>query len=149
MNIIKDFIVSNPEYFTEKATEDVPMYAVTEKDVVLHPVDLQRYENNLLCVILPDTQEDDIENSTNAFMRVLSQFTIAFICRGYDQETLLKQVCRYASGFREMVFEDCTLADHVMDVQFGARRFFPDAGTVEEQASAIEIEVTLLTEESI
>lgn len=149
LNKIKTHIVSNPEYFTELATEDCPMYAVAENDVILHPVDLTRYENDLLCVILPEVQQDDMENSTNGYIRVLSQITISFITRGYDSETLIKQVCRYAEGLRRMFLDDCTLGDSVMDFQFGNRTFYPDAGTVENQASAIEIELTLLIEDQI
>ena len=145
--ILKEFIVEHGEYFTGLASKDVPMYALPESAVVLHPVDLGRYEQNQICVLLPETEDDDEELSTNAYLRTATQFTVAFINRGYDAETLIKQSCRYSEGFKRMLMDNPTLGDQIIDYRMGQRTFYPDAGTVEDQLSAVEINLTLYTEE--
>lgn len=145
---LKSFIIAHGEYFTELASEDVPMYAFTEGNVILHPVDLNRYEQDQICVLLPDLQDDDDETSTNAYLRTQSQFTVAFINRGYDAETLIKQSCRYLKGFMRMMMDNPTLGGLIEDYSFGQRTFYPDAGAVENQLSAVEITLTFLTEEA-
>lgn len=145
--ILKAFIAGHGEYFTALSTEEVPMYALPESAIVLHPVDLGRYEQNQICVLLPETENDDEELLTNAYIRTATQFTVAFINRGYDAETLIKQSCRYAKGFCRMMIDNPTLGDSVVDYRIGQRTFYPDAGTVEDQLSAVEIVLTLYTEE--
>ena len=81
-------------------------------------------------------------------MRTQSQFTVAFINRGYDAETLIKQSCRYLKGFMRMMMDNPTLGDLIEDYSFGQRTFYPDAGAVENQLSAVEITLTFLTEEA-
>lgn len=146
---LKDFILEHQEYFSELSEEDVPLEILTENNVLIHPVDISRYEENVLCVILPNVEQDDFENSSIGFQRVNSDITISFLNRGYPYETLIRQSCRFAAGLRKMLFENPTLGDSVLDFQFGNRSFYPDMGTVDRQMSAVEIELTLLTEEEI
>lgn len=62
---------------------------------------------------------------------------------------LVRQVCRYSAAFRRAALDDISLAGAVERSEIGERRFFTDAGTVEKQAVAVEIGLTVTIEEAV
>lgn len=147
-NAIKEFILGTVnDYIKEYATDDCPMNELTDKTVVFGAVDPSRYESKVLCAIVPDEQEDE-EEEIGAY-RITSGFTVSFLCRGYEQETLVRQMCRYGAAFRRAVLDDVSLGHTVERSEVGRRQFYTDAGTVKEQATAVDIGLTVVTTDEI
>ena len=145
---IKRFILENVnEYASELADEETPMNAIDEKNIASGAVDLSRYAAKVVCAIIPESEEDTDEDIGAYTTR--ATFTIAFICRGYPQDVLVRQVCRYGAAFRRAALDDVSLAGAVEHSEIGERRFFTDAGTVEKQAVIVEIGLTVTTEEEV
>lgn len=142
---LKDLIVAKlPEYLSPMATQDTPLPSLTSKDVVFGSIDLLKYRQNVLCAILPESTEDTEGTISDSGQQ--SKFTVAFVCRGQQYEVLVKQMCRYASAFHQMIVENYSLNKKVHNTEMGNTQFFYDAGTVEKQMTACEIDLTVLTE---
>lgn len=143
MAAIKNYIANNPTAFTQLATEDCPMVAPRDIDIVLGTVDLSRYENNIVVSIIGDSSDDTYLSIGD--LETEHQLTVTFLCRGYSPEVLAKQCCRYAEGFRRLIIADQTMESAVDASAVGERRYYPDCGAVEEQMSAAEISVSVST----
>lgn len=145
---IKQFILSTVnEYITALADETTPMNEISEDNIVFGAVDLSRYQAPIICVVVPERQEDD-EEEIGAY-KITSDFTVGFFCRGYKQETLVRQMCRYGAAFRRAVLDDVSLGGSVEQSEINERQFFTDAGTVEKQCTAVEIGLTVTTEDEV
>ena len=70
---------------------------------------------------------------------------MAFICREDKQSVLDDKVVRYAHAFRKAVLTDTSLDGALTGSELGERKFYFDAGTVEQQMSAVEITFTTRT----
>lgn len=143
MDAIKAYIKNHPEAFTAEATQDCPVVAPREKDILLGTVDLSRYENNIIVSIIGDT--DDDEPISISDVDTDHSLTVTFLCRGYQSEILARQICRYAEAFRKLILADSTLDGEVDDSSTGQRRYYPDCGTVEDQMAAVEIDLSVST----
>ncbi len=147
-NYIKQFILSTVNgYLPEYADENTPMNAIEEKNIVFGAVDLSRYTDKIVCAIVPDSEDD--EEAEIGADKENSDFTVSFLCRGYAQDVLVRQMCRYGAAFRRAVLDDVSLNGTVERAEIGRRNFFTDAGTVEKQMTAVEISLTVITEDEI
>jgi hypothetical protein len=147
-NHIKNFILSTVNgYISEMADEETPMNTVDEQFIVFGSVDLSRYDSKVVCSILPDSQEENEEEIGS--YKITSGFTVTFLCKGYPQDVLVRQICRYGAAFRRAVLDDVSLGQTVERSEIGSREFFTDAGTVEKQVTAVEIGLTVETEDEI
>jgi len=147
-NSIKQFILGTVnDYITKLADENTPMNAISEKNIVFGSVDLSRYNSKIICSVIPESQEENEEEI--GCYKITSDFTVSFLCRGYPQDVLVRQMCRYGAAFRRAVLDDVSLGQTVEQSEIGHRDFFTDAGTVEKQMTAVEIGLTVETEDEI
>lgn len=147
-NFIKNFILSAVNgIISEYADETTPMNQIDEKNIVFGAVDLSRYSSKIICAVIPENEEED-ESEIGAY-KINSGFTVSFLCRGYPQDVLVRQMCRYGAAFRRAVLDDVSLGGTVESSEIGSRKFFTDAGTVGNQMTAVEIGLTVETEDEI
>lgn len=147
-NNIKQFILNTVNgYITALADETTPMNAILGKNIVFGSVDLSRYDSKIICSVIPESQEENEEEIGS--YKITSDFTVSFLCRGYQQDVLVRQMCRYGAAFRRAVLDDVSLGQTVEQSTIGRRDFFTDAGTVEKQMTAVEIGLTVETEDEI
>lgn len=147
-NNIKQFILNTVNgYITALADETTPMNAILGKNIVFGSVDLSRYDSKIICSVIPESQEENEEEIGS--YKITSDFTVSFLCRGYQQDVLVRQMCRYGAAFRRAVLDDVSLGQTVEQSEIGRRDFFTDAGTVEKQMTAVEIGLTVETEDEI
>lgn len=147
-NFIKAFILSTVNgCLSEYADENTPMNTIEERNIVFGSVDLSRYDAKIICAVIPESEEED-ESEIGAYKKT-SDFTVSFLCKGYAQEVLVRQMCRYGAAFRRAVLDDVSLGQTVEQTEVGRRDFFTDAGTVEKQMTAVEISLSVVTEDKI
>lgn len=145
---LKDFIIEKlPEYLEEMESEGITLPALSENDVVIGVIDVSRYENDVICSILPETQND--EEGHIADYSISNGFTVSFLCQNADYDVLVRRMCRYAAALRKALLNDYTINGNADDVEIGERKFYPDCGTVENQMTGVEIEITINTSEDI
>lgn len=148
-NYIKDFILSvvNP-LLSEYEDETTPMNAIEDKNIIFGAVDLSRFDKSKnVCVVVPENEEED-DSEIGAY-KISSGFTVSFLCRGEKQDVLVRQMCRYGAAFRRAVLDDLSLNGTVERAEIGRREFFTDAGTVSNQMTAVEISLSVETEDEI
>lgn len=97
----------------------------------------------MLCSIYPESQKDTENDITS--IETESTFTVAVICKGELYNILLSQSCRYSNIIMDALFNDYTMNSTVQNVKIGERKFYPDAGLIDKQATAVEIELTVIT----
>jgi len=147
-NFIKDFILETVNgYISESADETTPMNEIEESNIVFGAVDLSRCSAKVVCAVVPESQEDD-ESEIGAY-KIGSDFTVSFLCKGYPQDVLVRQMCRYGEAFRRAVLDDVSLGQRVERADIGRRDFFTDAGAVERQMTAVETGLSVVTEDDI
>ena len=138
---LKAFLMNGFTQYLEKyKDENTPMNKIDT--VVFGGVDLSRYEKKkVVCAVIADN--DTLEDPTIMDGSIVSVFTVGFILRGYPAEVLQRQMMRYAMALREAVIDCFTLNGKVRDCACGKCDYYPDAGTVEKQMCAAEIEMTI------
>lgn len=118
--------------------------APAAKNVVIGTVDLSRYESNLVISIIPENEEESEQYDFSEGQGVQLEVTVTILCRGAKQETLIKRISDYTDLICNSIRKDCTLDNIVEGSAIGTRKFYLDAGTVEQQMTASEITLTLL-----
>lgn len=141
---IKKFILTSVNhYIEEETTKDVPLTKINAGDIIFGQVDLLKYKNNILVAIVPIKQENG--DSELADYEENSNFVVSFIARFSQSEILIKQMCRYAFCFKKAIYNDGSLGNTVDDVTINTAKFYSNAGTVENQMSAVEIDISVTT----
>ena len=126
---LKDFLIQNYEIFNEN-------------NVVIGSVDLSRYEQNNLCVIIPETtqlEETDLTGYTQK-----TRFTISMLFRNAKHNVLISTMEETANAFFKIILSDYSLGGSVTDIEPGDIKYFYDCGTVEKQATGLDIELTII-----
>lgn len=139
---IKDYLTTHTEF-----TQEEKLPALKDKDFYFGVVDLLRRKGSIVVAIVPDTEnevEDTDEDDLSGY-QTDTRFTVAFICREDKQSVLDDKVVRYAHAFRKAVLTDTSLDGALTGSELGERKFYFDAGTVEQQMSAVEITFTTRT----
>ena len=116
------------------ATEDTPLPMPDR--IVFGVADLSRYEQKILCVITPESEDES--GGTIADGEKEQSFTVGFICRGRSYDVLIRQMCRYALAFQQVMRGGWSLGGKVRNVAMGKTEYYPDAGTTEKQMTAAE-----------
>lgn len=122
--------------------------APAERDIICGVIDLSRYESNILISLLPD-EEDHATDSENDFIDGQGYklgATVTVICRGAEQEKLLERISDYCELICTSLDNDCSMGDRFTGTGIGTRKYYLDAGAVENQMTAVEIPLTLLYE---
>lgn len=136
---LKNYILATGEYYTELASEVVPMAAPA--DVILGQVDLTKQRSKILVSLIPDSQtptDNYIEGTS-----VDNEITVTFICRGYKIDVLERQMMRYAEGFKNAAFADNSLGGICDDVSITNIVYYLDVGIIDNQATAVELTISV------
>ena len=139
LNKIKDFLLE---------LDYGELEAPAERDIICGIIDLSRYESNILISLLPDDEEHASE-SDNDFIDGQGYklgATVTVLCRGAEQEKLLERISDYCELICTSIDQDCSLNDRFTGSAIGIRKYYIDAGAVENQMTAVEIPLTLLYE---
>lgn len=118
--------------------------APTNKNIALGKVDLTRYESPLVVSIIPETEDNSDQYDYASGQAYELKVTVTYICRGAKKEKLIENMSKYCELVCDSINKDCTLGGIASGAGLGQRSFFTDAGTVEAQLTAVEIELTLL-----
>lgn len=118
--------------------------APKEKNIVLGTVDLSRYESNLIISIIPENEEESDQYNFNDGQGIQLEMTVTILCRGQSQEKLVETMSAYTDFILDEIRKDCTLGNIGEGSAIGIRKFYLDAGTVENQMTASETTLTLL-----
>ena len=146
---IKDFLLNSVnlilDEFEDEEIANLPQFS--SKFIVFGAVDITKYSNKIIVSVLPESQEEDEDG--NVEYGAQSRFLVTFLVSGDTYENLIKKSCRYASAFRKALLTDPNMDGAAEDSEIGERRFYPDAGTDNKQISAVEIDLTILTNTEI
>lgn len=130
---IKTHILNTSKYY-----EELGLVAPTTKDIHFGQVDLMKLKNALLVAILPEHQEEVDEGYIDGDITRTS-WVVSFICRNDRLENLNNKICEYADAFRKSL-NDFIINETVSSASIGKREYFFNAGMIEMQMSAVEIE---------
>ena len=134
-NALRKYIEEHlPAELERLATEDTPLPMPDR--IVCGVADLTRYEQKVLCAITPENEDEG--GGTIADGEKEQSFTVGFICRGRQYDVLVRQMCRYALAFQDIMRGGWSLGGEVRNVALGKTEYFPDAGTTEKQMTAAE-----------
>lgn len=122
----------------------IELPAPKEKNIVLGTVDLSRYESDLIISIIPETEEESEQYNFNDGQGIQLELTVTILCRGQSQEKLVETMSAYTDYILDEIRKDCTLGNIGEGSAIGTRKFYLDAGTVENQLTASETTLTLL-----
>lgn len=115
----------------------------TEKNVFTGSVDLSRTDNIAnVCVIIPES-EQITDSDIGGGYEVEISFTVSMIFRNGKHFELVERMERTAEEFSRLVLSDYTLGGNVTDIIPGKTKFFYDCGAVEQQATGLDIELTI------
>ena len=136
---LKAYILATADFYTNEASEGVPMTAPT--DIVIGQVDLLKQRSKVLVSLLPDTQTptDEYVEGTSAD----NSITVTFICRGQKPDVLARQMMRYAEAFKNSCFADNSLGGICDDNSIEQVTYYLDIGVIDNQATAAEITIIL------
>lgn len=126
---LKKFIIKNFDGFTEQ-------------NVLIGSLDFSRYESKNLCLIIPESAEITDTNIGRGFDCDTS-FTVSFLFRGGKHTELVKKMEDVAEQFQKEILGDYSLGQNITDITPGKIKYFYDCGTVEKQATGLEIELTI------
>ena len=137
LNELKDWLLSL-DY------SKIGLPAPAEKNIILGTVDLSRYESDLIISIIPETEEESEQYNFNDGQGIQLEMTVTILCRGQSQEKLVETMSAYTDYILDEIRQDCTLGNIGEGSAIGTRKFYLDAGTVENQLTASETTLTLL-----
>jgi hypothetical protein len=121
-------------------TENFKLF--TDKNVIIGSIDLSRYESKNLCVIIPEeTSITDLE--LGGEIETQTSFTLSFLFRGEKHTELIERMETFANDFQVKVAGNYSFNKNVTDVSVGKIKYFYDCGTVEKQATGLDIEMTI------
>lgn len=128
---LKKFIIANISGFTEKNT-------------LIGAVDISRYNSNLsLCVIVPEKTTLSKSYVQGSF-EISTSYTISFLFRNKTHSELIEQMENTAEVFLQKIQTNLTLNADVTDASFDGVEYYYDCGTVEKQATGLDIKMTIL-----
>lgn len=114
----------------------------TEQNVLSGSIDLSRYEAKNLCLVIPEETEITDTDIGGGFERE-TKFTVSFLFRGGKHQELVQRMEQTAETFQKRILGDYSLGQNVTDIAPGRIKYFYDCGTVEKQATGLEIELTI------
>lgn len=128
------------EKLKELIAEKLP--AVSEENILIGSVDVSRHEAKNICVIIPETTEITDTDIGGGYEQATA-LTVSFLFRGGKHTELVKRMEETADTFQKAILEGYSLGRNVTDIEPGKTRFFYDCGTVERQATGLDIELTI------
>lgn len=127
---LKGYIIDNLDGFTDK-------------NVVVGKADLSRHDaKTRLCAIVPETSEITRAYTAGSF-EVQTRLTVSFLFRGGQYKALVREMEDTADAFMAAVMKSLSLGNSVTGADIGQIEYFYDTGTVEEQATGLDINLTI------
>lgn len=114
----------------------------TEQNVLTGSIDISRYEAKNLCLVIPEHTDITDTDIGGGFERETS-FTVSFLFRGGKHTELVERMEQTAETLQKRILGDYSLGQNVTDITPGSIKYFYDCGTVERQATGLEIELTI------
>lgn len=139
---LKEWILAQNDVFTAAGLK-----ALKEKDIVIGVIDLSRYDNEVLISLYPETSSDTDEYDFQDGQGLQQEVLVTVLIRKGKYETLIEKMCKIESLFCHQIREDVTLDGNFNGCGLGERKFYLDAGAIENQMTAVEIPLTLLYED--
>lgn len=154
--IIKQFLIGTVNEiirgFNVKYNENLPFF--TNENIVFGSIDpFKNPAQKMLCSIYPNSQNSKQNELSN--VQTISNFTLTIVNKNELYKKLLSHTCAYSNIIVKALLENYSLETtfinsvgieetvSVDDTDIGERAFYPDAGTAEKQATAVEINLTI------
>ena len=134
-------------YLEAESDESDPLEVPDESAVVTGAVDLSRYIQKTVCAIVPESTSESDGNIADAEQE--HTITVSFMHRGREYSLLVSRMFRYAEAFKSMLRDDNTLDGEALSVTIGNTQYYPDAGSIEKQMTAGEVEITVKTHSEV
>lgn len=154
--VVKYFLIGSVNPICE--AHDLPKFS--EKNIKFGSIDPFKTPNEkMLCSVYPEEQEDEETSITEIETR--SRITLTVVCKNDKYEKLLSWACGYSEAIKDALAQNYIMRTVIEDeegteeelfvdnVVIGTRSFYPDAGIAEHQATAVEIELTIYTSDTI
>ncbi len=147
VNAIKDFLLDNVNAKIDEIAEQegLTVPKIEKKQIVHGIVDVSRYTGKCVVSIIADEQRETDGNITE--WQFETDLTVTFLASGASYENLVKYTCIYASAFKRAMQDSPTFNLKFRGSGLGSVKFYYDAGATSEQMTAVEIELTVVTEE--
>ena len=129
---IKRFIENNLEGFTPDS-------------VLIGSISLSRYEQKNLCVIIPEETEV-AERYIDGSVETNTTFTLSFFFRGEKYSLLVEKMEGIADTIQKLSLKKVAAEPDVAGVQLGKIEYYYDCGTVENQATGLDVKMTITEE---
>ncbi len=154
--IIKRFLIGTVnglirEYNAENS-ENLTLFS--EGNIVFGAIDpFKNPTQKMLCSIYPESQSSEANELSS--VQTTSKFTLTIVNKNELYRQLLSHTCAYSNIIVKAVFGNYSLETtfinsagteetvSVDNTDIGERTFYPDAGTAEKQATAVEISLTI------
>lgn len=129
---LKNFIAKNLDGFTES-------------DVIIGSVDLSRFPQKNLCVIVPETMEVTEQYIDGSF-EAKTSFTLSFLFRGEKYPALVEKMEAKADEIQKLIMNSLSLENAVTSAELEKIEFYYDCGTAEKQATGLDVKMTITEE---
>ncbi len=114
-----------------------------EKNIAVGAVDPSRFAGSEnYCVIIPETREI-IESEIGGGYTVQTRFTISMMFRGSSYTTLVERMENTAVEIEEVFLNGIDLTDNATEIETGEIQYFYNCGTIEKQATGLDISLTI------
>lgn len=147
VNAIKEFLLDNVNAKIDEIAEQegLTVPKIEKKQIVHGIVDTSRYTGKCVVSIITDEQRETDGNITE--WQFETDLTVTFLASGASYENLVKYACIYASAFKRAMQDSPTFNLKFRGSGLGSVKMYYDAGATSEQMTAVEIELTVVTEE--
>ncbi|WP_178842688.1 hypothetical protein [uncultured Treponema sp.] len=129
---IKNFIVNNLDEFSAGT-------------IAIGSISLSRYDQKNLCVIVPEGTEV-MERYINGSLQTKTAFTLSFFFRGEKYPLLVEKMENAADRIQKLSMKKLASEGDVAGVELGKIEYYYDCGTVENQATGLDVKMTIWEE---
>lgn len=147
-NAIKDCILNAMQpYLDAESPQDERLIIPQADAIIVGVADLSRYNQKVVCAIVPGKTEESEGNIADAEEE--HSITVSFMFTGKEYPRLVSGMFRYAEAFKAMLRDNPSMGRQVLSTTIGSTEYFPDAGSIEKQMTAAEIELTVRTHKEV
>lgn len=117
----------------------------SENNVIIGSVDLSRFSQKNLCVIVPETMEV-VEQYIDGSFEAKTSFTLSFLFRGEKYTALVEKMETKADEIQKLIMNSLSLESAIISAELEKIEFYYDCGTLENQATGLDIKMTITEE---
>lgn len=129
---IKNFIVNNLDEFAAGT-------------IAIGSISLSRYDQKNLCVIVPEGTEVT-ERYINGSLQTKTAFTLSFFFRGEKYPLLVEKMENAADKIQRLSMKKLASEGDIAGAELGKIEYYYDCGTVENQATGLDVKMTIWEE---